>query len=100
MAQRRIGIPYFGVPPTQYDRKYFSDLVRSFAQFANIMQNPGEGRFTKIVVTDMPTSDKGLEVGTLFSFGGNYVIITRANITHPAGAALVISGGSVTVTIA
>ena len=80
MANRRVGIPYFGSPPNQYERRYFSDLVRAFAQFAEIVTNPGEN-------------------GALFNFGGT-VKITEASTAHPSGAGLVLSGGSVTVTIA
>ena len=99
MAQRRVGVPYFANPPANYDRKYFSDLVRSFAQFAAITLNPGEDRATNIVLTNIPGSDSGLEVGTLFNFGGT-VKIAEAHTAHPAGFGLTLGLGSVTVAIA
>jgi hypothetical protein len=34
------------------------------------LQNPGELRGTKITLTDLPTSDEGLEAGALFNDNG------------------------------
>ena len=34
------------------------------------MQNPGEGRHTRLVLTALPNSDQGLETGSLFERNG------------------------------
>ena len=57
-----------------YDR---SDQRLRF--FITQTTNPGEGRNTKLVFTDMPTSDTGLEPGTLYRIG-NDVKISLLNI--------------------
>lgn len=67
---RNLPLPYLPVPPQQYDQRYFSDLVQSLAVFMQQTQNPGEGRFTKVVLTDLPTSPTGLEPGTLWNDSG------------------------------
>ena len=41
---RNLVKPFFARPPTEYDQKYMSDLVQSFALYLEQMQNPGEGR--------------------------------------------------------
>ena len=97
MSQRGpVGIPYFGNPPSEYDQRYFSDLVRAFAQFTAQMTNPGELRGTKIVLTDLPVGDQGLEPGTLYRDGSN-VRVSDMGIAAVHEDAMTISDGTVTV---
>ncbi len=67
---RNLPLPYLPVPPEQYDQRYFAELIQSLAVFMQQTQNPGEGRFTKVVLTDLPTSPTGLEPGTLYNDNG------------------------------
>ncbi|MFO8006863.1 MAG: hypothetical protein R6V05_03915 [Candidatus Brocadiia bacterium] len=67
---RNLNLPYLPVPPQQYDQRYFAELVQSIALFMQQTKNPGEGRFTKVTLTDLPTSDAGLEPGALYNDGG------------------------------
>jgi len=67
---RNLNLPYLPVPPQQYDQRYFAELVQSIALFMQQTKNPGEGRFTKVTLTDLPTSPTGLEPGALWNDGG------------------------------
>jgi len=67
---RNLPLPYLPVPPQQYDQRYFAELVQSIALFMQQTRNPGEGRFTTVTLTDLPTSDTGLEPGALYNDGG------------------------------
>ena len=67
---RQLVPPTFALPPDEYDPQYFNDMVRSLSQLVTQLQNPGELRATKITLTDLPTSDTGLEVGALFNDNG------------------------------
>ena len=60
---RQLVPPNFSLPPDEYDVQYFNEMVRSLSQLVTQLQNPGELRGTKITLTDLPTSDTGLEVG-------------------------------------
>jgi hypothetical protein len=93
---RISALPYFPVPPTQYDQQYFSELVRSFSTYLLQNQNPGEGRNTFTVFTNLQTDNVGLEVGAIFNHGG-YVKITEAFSPHLRGSSATGSVGSVTV---
>lgn len=93
---RNLVFPYFPLPPTGYDQQYFAELVRSFSLYLNQQQNPGEGRNTFIVLTDLQTDDSGLETGALFQQDG-FVKITQANTPHARGSSAAGSVGSVTV---
>lgn len=93
---RNLVRPFFPVPPAQYQRDYFAEVVRSFSSYLEQMQNPGEGRNTFIVLTNLQTDDSGLETGALFQQGG-FVKITLPNIPHARGSAAIGSVGSVTV---
>ena len=95
---RRVVRPQFPVAPMQYNSSYMSEVVRAFSVFLNQIQNPGDLRATTLVLTELPTSDSGLEVGSIFNFGG-YLKITASNTPHPAGLSVLGSVGSVTVTI-
>lgn len=93
---RNIPFPYFPVAPAQYDQRYFSELVRAFAIFLETQQNPGEGRNTTLVLTDLPSSDFGLEPGSLFQDNG-FVKIALTNLAYGIGSSATGAVGTVTV---
>lgn len=94
---RNLAKPYFPNPPREYTPKYFSELVRAFSVYIEQVQNPGEGRNTFTVFTNLQTDDSGLETGAIFNHGG-YVKITQQNTPHVRGSAGTGAVGSVTVT--
>ena len=61
---RNLVRPFFPIPPQEYDQTYFDEVIRSFAVYLDQMQNPGEGRHTALVLTNLQTDDQGLEVGS------------------------------------
>lgn len=67
---RNLVAPRFPNPPAQYDPKYFADFVRAFANYQQQQQNPGDGRFTTVTITNLPTSSTGLPSGALYNDGG------------------------------
>ena len=93
---RRLTRPFFPVPPPQYMQNYFAELVRSFSVYLEQMQNPGEGRNTFMVLTNLQTDDSGLETGALFQQAG-FVKITLINTPHVRGSAGTGEIGTVTV---
>ena len=94
---RNLALPYFALPPAEYDQRYFSELVRSFTVYLAQQQNPGEGRNTGLVLTALQTDDSGLETGALFQQGG-FVKVTLSNTPHVRGSTG--TGGVGTVTVA
>ena len=98
MSSRNLPVPYFPNPPEIYEQNYFSEIVRSFSLYVQQERNPGESRATKMTLTNLPSSDQGLEVGALFEFGG-FVKITKAETPHCASNSATSGLGSVTVTI-
>jgi hypothetical protein len=94
---RRLARPFFPVPPQDYDRAYFTEVIRAFSVFLQQVQNPGDARHTEITLTNLQTHDQGLEVGALFNVDG-FVKITRNNVPHPASLSATASIGSVSVT--
>jgi hypothetical protein len=73
---RELVPPQFSVPPEEYDRTYFDDMVRSLSQLVIQLNNPGELRGTKITLTDLPTSPSGLETGALYNDNGTIKVVT------------------------
>ena len=97
---RNLVLPFFPVPPEQYDQQYMEEIVRSFSTYLRQMQNPGEGRHTELVLTNLQTDDQGLEVGAIFRSGTTGDLkITIASISHLRGNSATSSVGSVTVTV-
>lgn len=94
---RNLPLPYFPIPPQDYQQRYFAEVIRAFSVFAEQQQNPGEGRNTFTVFTALQTDDQGLEVGALFEQDG-FVKITKANTPHVGGLAATGGVGAVTVT--
>lgn len=94
---RNLVLPFFPIPPSEYNRQYLSEVVRSFSVYLEQMQNPGEGRNTALVLTNLQTDDSGLENGALFQQAG-FVKIALVNTPHARGQQATSSVGSVTVT--
>ncbi len=94
---RNLVLPFFPVAPQQYNQQYFAEVVRAFSVYLEQMQNPGEGRNTFMVLTNLQTDDSGLETGALFQQDG-FVKITLINTPHVRGSAGTGAVGSVTVT--
>lgn len=88
--------PRFAVPPEQYERVYFSDMVRLLTTYIIQLQQPGEFRATKGTMTALPTNDVGLEEGALFQVDG-FVKISRLSHPHVAGSGATGAVGTVTV---
>jgi len=97
MSDRKVPVPYFPIPPSQYDVRYFTEVVRAFSVYLEQARNPGEGRNTFAVFTDLQTDDSGLETGTIFNHGG-YVKISQLNTPHVRGSSGTAAVGSVSVT--
>ena len=96
MARNKT-LPYFPVPPEEYNLDYMNQLVLSFSIYLNQIQSPGEGRASKFTLTNLQNNDQSLEIGGLFNHGG-VVKITESNKPHPATNVGTSSVGSVTVT--
>jgi hypothetical protein len=94
---RNLVLPFFPVAPQQYEQPYFAEVVRAFSVYLEQMQNPGEGRNTQLVLTNLQTDDSGLETGALFQQDG-FVKITLINTPHVRGSAGTGAVGTVTVT--
>lgn len=93
---RNLVRPFFPVPPADYQPWYFAEVVRSFSVYLNQIQNPGEGRNTFTVFTDLQQNDVGLEVGSVYRHNNDLKIVLL-NISAPAGVSASASVGSVTV---
>ena len=93
---RNLVRPFFPLPPVSYDQMYFEEVMRSFSVYLVNMQNPGEGRNTGLVLTNLQTDDSGLEDGGLFQQEG-FVKIALLNRPHIRGQQATGSVGSVTV---
>jgi len=99
---RNLTLPFFPKAPQEYDRNYMEQVVLSFSLYLEQMQNPGQGRNTRLVLTDLPLSDQGLEVGSLFQYrdaSGAFVKITVADQTNLLGLSANGDSGAVTVVI-
>ena len=78
---RNLVKPFFPKAPEEYDQKYMEQVVRSFSVYIEQMQNPGAGRDTGMVLTNLQTDDQGLEVGELFQYGDSAGIMGHVKIT-------------------
>lgn len=93
---RNIPFPFFGTPPKEYQHRYFEKLVESFNIYVRQVANPGEGRNTFTVFTNLQANDVGLEPGAVFQVDG-VLRVSLANMPYPSGVSGTSSVGSVTV---
>ena len=93
---RNLVAPRFPNPPKDYDQRYMTDFIRAFALYQQQMQNPGEGRNTTTVFTNLQTNDQGLEVGAVFRDGNGFLKVTMANMPNVGGVSATGGVGQIT----
>lgn len=98
MASRSLALPQFPLPPGEYSQGYLAELVRQFTLYLQQQQNPGDARFTEIVLTNLQQNDAGLAEGSVYKHGG-VLRIAEAHTSAPAGIAASAALGSVTVSV-
>ena len=101
---RNLTLPFFPIPPAEYNQEYMAEIMRSFSVYLSQMQNPGEGRHTGLNLTNLQTDDQGLEPGALFNYRDasgmmGFVKIAVADTSNLRGNTATSGVGSVTVTI-
>lgn len=96
MSDRLVPVPYFPVAPSEYDQVYFSEVVRAFSVYLQQARNPGEGRNTFSVYTNLQTDDFNLEIGTVFNHDG-FLKVATGDRPHTRGVSATGTAGSVTV---
>ena len=89
--------PQFPNAPEMYNRRFMSEVVRSFSVFLQQINTPGIWRATTLVLTELQNDDSGLETGGVFNHDG-FLKITQVNTPHARGSVGTSSVGSVTVT--
>jgi len=89
--------PQFPNAPETYNRRFMSEVVRSFSVFLQQINTPGIWRATTLVLTELQNDDSGLETGGVFNHDG-FLKITQVNTPHARGSVGTSSVGSVTVT--
>lgn len=98
MANSQSVAPRLPNAPDSYDVQFMADLIRSLELFITQERNPGEERAEKITLTNLPTSDSGLEAGALYRHENN-VKISLIDLAAVDGFSAASSLGSVTVSI-
>lgn len=94
---RNLNFPYFPMAPQEYSQPYMAEIVRSFSVYVQNQQNPGEGRNTFIVLTNLQTDDSGLEPGAVFNHDGQ-LRVSLDHAPYVRGSSGSGTVGSVTVT--
>ena len=94
---RRLVFPQFQKAPLDYQPRYVDNLVNMLNVLMNALRNPGEGRQSTLVLTNLPSNDYGLEAGSLFNIQGA-IRISVLYSPYVQGTVATGSTGSVTVT--
>jgi len=95
-VSRNLPLPFLPVPPNEYSQDHFAEVIRALSVYMQNERNPGEGRNTFTVFTDLQTDDVGLEPGSVFNHGG-YLKVSEINSPHVQGSSATGTVGSVTV---
>ena len=93
---RNLPLPFLPVPPAEYQQPYLAEIVRAISVYMQNERNPGEGRNTFSVFTNLQTDDSGLEPGAIFNHDG-YVRVPLTQSPHVRGSQATGSVGTVTV---
>ena len=79
MTSRDLPPPRLPDPPDNIPfvvQNYLQDLTRALEVFIQQTNNPGEMRGSTITLTNLPTSDSGLETGALYNDSGTVKVKT------------------------
>mgnify|MGYP003644966281 FL=1 len=95
---RNLNLPYLPIPPDEYNQQYFAEVLRSYSTYLQNMQNPGEGRNTFTVFTNLQSDDSNLEYGAVFEHDGQ-LRVPLAHSPYVRGSQATTAVGAVTVTI-
>ena len=76
MANVELPPPRLPEPPSEVDQQYLQDLVRALEVCITQERTAGEIRGTSLVLTALPTSATGLEVGSLYNDSGTIKVVT------------------------
>lgn len=95
---RRLIFPQFQKAPSDYDSMYFNNMVNMLNVLMNALRNPGEGRQSTLVLTNLPSNDSGLEPGEIFVVDG-VLHVPVPYRPYAAGVSATGRVGSATVTI-
>ena len=96
MSDRLVPVPYFPIPPAEYSQAYLAEVIRAFSVYLEQARNPGEGRNTFSVFTNLQTDDFNLEPGTIFNHDG-FLKVATSDRPHTRGVSATGAAGSVTV---
>ena len=96
MAVVGLVAPRLPTTPPEYSPVFMADLIKALEVFIQQERTAGDQRGTQIVLTNMPTSDTGLEAGTLYRIG-NSVKISLLDMAVPDPATATTELGSVSV---
>lgn len=98
MSRTKVGYPVFPRAPKEYTERWAAEMQRELSALVNIIANPGEGRNTLIVLTNLQNDDVGLEAGSLYK-DGNLIKVSVLNTAAVSGASMTATSGSVTIDI-
>lgn len=84
--------------PKEYNSGIFEQIVNSVNFRFNLLETPGIGRHTELVLTDITGDGHNKEVGSLYYGDGGVLKVVLPGITYVIGEAATGSLGSDTVT--
>lgn len=93
---RNLAAPLFPIPPKEYDQRYFFEFIRAFSIYQSQVQNPGEGRNTFTVFTNLQSNDQGLENGSVFRDGNYFLKVAAPNRPNLGGLSATGGVGQIT----
>ena len=76
MPQRELVPPVLSTAPDEYNQAYVSDLARALTLLIDQVNTEGQLRASTAVLTALPTSATGLEVGTVYRDGTTLKVVT------------------------
>mgnify|MGYP001355165907 FL=1 len=76
MPQRELVPPILSTAPEVYSAAYVSDLARALTLLIDQVNTEGQLRASTAVLTALPTSATGLEVGTVYRDGTTLKVVT------------------------
>jgi len=94
---RGLVLPFFPIPPSDYDKVYQAEIIRSFSVFLEQVSNPGPWQASALTLPNLQTDNFNLPVGAVFQYGDE-LRITVANKPYARGSEASGAVGEVTVT--
>ena len=76
MPSRKLTLPYFPQAPAMYEKRYLDSVVQNFSLYLQQSNNPGDGAFSTLNLSEIPSSSADQPVHEVYKDSAGRLYVT------------------------